>query len=151
MQIRKAQLAAVVMAGFLGVLSSNAQASQEFPGALQEAAGMTCAPSCVVCHGVDPGTAQTFRTRKLGDTLFIYNGNPVAPHDTAALKANYAAYIKSGTPEALNVQAKLAEGIDPETGIGLCGPTYGCGAHIASKAPARHDWSGVLWVLGAVV
>ncbi|HYP87119.1 MAG TPA: hypothetical protein VEQ59_03185 [Polyangiaceae bacterium] len=150
-QIRKAQLAAVAMAGFIGVFSANAEASQEFPEALQEAAGMACAPSCVVCHGVDPGTADTFTRKKLGATLFAYNGNPVAAHDTKALKANYAAYIASGTPEALNVKAKLAEGIDPETGVGLCGPTYGCGAHVASKAPPRNDWSAALWVVGAVV
>ena len=53
-------------------------------------------------------------------------------------------------PEVARGVAALKDGIDPETGDSLCGPTYGCGAHVAQKAPPT-DFSGPLWALGAVI
>ena len=124
--------------------------SEPFPAAIQQAAGMPCTPSCTLCHGVDPGTATTFQNKSLGKALFVYNGKVVGPGDTEALKANFAAYALDPA-NAANVTA-LKNGIDPETGADLCSgnPTYGCGAHVASKAPPR-DLSAVLFAIGAVV
>jgi hypothetical protein len=124
-----------------------AKASQEFPGAIQEAAGMPCTPSCTLCHGVSPGTGDTFMNKQLGKTLFMAYGF-VPPNDPAALKAAYLKY--SMDPVNATAVAALKDGIDPETGDPLCGPTYGCGAHVAKKAPPT-DLAAPLWVIGAVL
>lgn len=134
--------------GFSLALCSNATASQEFPSAIQEAAGMPCTPSCVLCHGVDPGTAATFMNKALGKALF--SGPPlVGPNQSGALKESYAAY--AAKPENAAAVTALKAGVDPETGVDLCSNkvTYGCGAHIAKDAP-RDDWSGLLFVAGAM-
>jgi len=48
------------------------------------------------------------------------------------------------------VQA-LQAGRDPDTGKDIClGPTYGCGAHVAAKAPPL-DRSAALYALGAAL
>ncbi len=44
----------------------------------------------------------------------------------------------------------LQQGLDPDNGVSLCGPTYGCGAHVAKKAPPS-DLSAPLWVVGAML
>jgi hypothetical protein len=128
-----------------------AMASEEFPAAIQEAANMPCVPSCTLCHGIDPGTATTFASKKLGATLVTYGGNFVKAHDTAALKANYAAY--KVTPDGAAVDAQLAQGIDPETKTDLCSSenklAYGCGAHVAAKAPPS-DATALMWIAGAM-
>ena len=139
-------LSGLAVVGITALLPGRAQASEEFPGALQEAAGLPCAPSCTLCHGVSPGTANTFMNKILGKTLF--NLGMVAPHDTNALKTAYAKYAMDPA-NAANV-ALLKEGKDPQTGDNLCGPTYGCGATIAKKAPSN-DLSAPLWVVGAMV
>jgi MYXO-CTERM domain-containing protein len=123
-----------------------AQASEEFPGAIQEAAGMPCTPACALCHGVTPGTASTFQNKVLGATLFRLG--PVLPHNTDQLKGAYAKYAMD--PANAAAVMDLKGGIDPETKTGLCGPTYGCAVHVSQEAPAR-NLSAPLWVLGAVV
>jgi hypothetical protein len=125
-----------------------ARASEEFPGAIQEAAGMPCAPQCALCHGVTPGTAGTFMNKKLGATLFNIEGNGVVlPHDVAKLKSAYAIY--AAKPENMAAVVDLKAGVDPQTKDSLCGPTYGCGARVAKKAPSR-DLSAPLWIAVAM-
>jgi MYXO-CTERM domain-containing protein len=142
----------IALFSVIGVGGARARASEEFPTAIREAAGMPCTPSCVICHGVDPGDANTFTRRELGLTMFTYG---TRKHDTAKLKASYAAYT-SGQPPAVgmanlaaapHVAAALRGGLDPLTGDDVCIPSYGCGAHVASQAPPRDAWSA-LWVVG---
>jgi hypothetical protein len=145
--------AGLVMTGALLLVQAPARASEQFPAALQEAAGMPCTPSCVVCHGKVPGDAGSFLARKLPQALVASGGLP-PPGDAGVpvLKSDFATYAaKAATdPEVARVVAALKEGTDPETGDSLCGPTYGCGAHVAKKAPPA-DIGAPLWVLGAVV
>jgi len=147
-------LVRIVIAGAALLAPRPSLASEEFPAAIQAAAGMPCTPSCTLCHGVDPGTATSFGNKKLGQTLVTYpvNGTPnfVAPHNAAALTTNYNAY--KTTAEGAAVDADLKQGIDPETKADLCanGPTYGCGAHVAAKAPPT-DLSALAWIAGAMV
>lgn len=144
----------LALVGVIQLTAERAQASEEFPAAIREAAGMPCTPSCVICHGVDPGTSSTFATRQLGATMFYYG---TRKHDTDALKASYAAYT-SGQPPAIGadrvdlaaapqIAAALKGGLDPFTGDDVCIPTYGCGAHVVSQAPPRDGWSA-LWIVG---
>jgi hypothetical protein len=137
--------------GAVGVVTfgpGQARASEEFPAAIQEAAGIPCVPGCTLCHGQAKGDAGSFRNKKLGATLFAINGAPVPPHDTNALKAAFLKY--SMDPANTTNVANLKAGIDPETLDGICGPTYGCGAHVAKKAPPS-DLSAPLWVVGAML
>lgn len=137
------------LAGAALLAPQPAAASEEFPAAIQQAAGMPCSPSCTLCHGVDPGTANTFMSKDLGKTLVTYNGNFVGPHKSDALIANYNAY--KTTPAGAAVDADLKLGIDPQTKVELCanGVTYGCGAHVAPKAPPS-DLSALAWIAGAM-
>ena len=137
----------IIAVGGVALAPARALASQNFPGAIQESAGMPCVPSCTLCHGVNPGTAATFMNKALGKTLFTING-AVPANDANALKAAYAKYAMD--PANAASVAALKEGKDPETGETLCGPTYGCGAHVAKQAPPT-DFSAPLWVIGAIV
>jgi len=113
---------------------------------------MPCTPSCVVCHGKVPGDASSFFARKLPHALAASGGlPPPGAAGVATLKSDFATYAaKAATdPEVLRVITALKQGIDPETGDSLCGPTYGCGAHVAKKAPPS-DLSSPLWVVGAM-
>ncbi len=139
------------LAGVVLLAPLRARASEQFPAAIQEAAQMPCTPSCTLCHGVDPGTASTYMNKKLGKTLFFFNNKVVGPGDSNALKVNYEAY--KATAEGAAVDADLKLGIDPETKVDLCSGannvTYGCGAHVAAKAPPT-DASVLLWIAGAM-
>jgi MYXO-CTERM domain-containing protein len=147
-------IAGLFVAGALLLTQAPAHASEEFPAALQEAAGMPCTPSCVVCHGKVPGDIGTFQVRKLSQDLIAQPGGlpPAKAAGVPVLKSNFAAYAaKAATdPNVARVVAALKDGIDPETGDSLCGPAYGCGAHVAQKAPPA-DFSAPLWALGAVI
>jgi MYXO-CTERM domain-containing protein len=137
--------------GSIGIASvtlyaAPAAASREFPGAIQEAAGIPCVPSCILCHGEAVGRFESFQARALSRGIAA-KGIPAA-HDTAALKASFALFAMD--PANKDAVADLKAGIDPETGDSLCGPTYGCGAHVAKQAPPTDFWA-LPWVVGAVV
>lgn len=144
--------AGLVVAGALLFVPTQARASEPFPAALQEAAGMPCTPSCVVCHGKVPGDLASFRARKLSQELVAIALPPPGAAGVPVLKSDFATYAaKAATdPKVASVVAALKDGIDPETGDSLCGPSYGCGAHVAKKAPPT-DLAAPLWVLGAAV
>jgi hypothetical protein len=146
--------AGLVMAGALLLVPTPARASEQFPAALQEAASMPCTPSCVVCHGKVPGDIGSFLARKLTNELIKPPGSLPGPGAAGVpvLKSDFATYAARAAtdPEVARVVAALKDGIDPETGDSLCGPTYGCGAHVAKKAPPA-DIAAPLWVIGAVV
>lgn len=145
----------VTLLSVVELVSAHARASEEFPAAIEEAAGMPCTPSCVICHGEDPGHVTTFTRRLLGRTMFWYG---LKEHDAARLKENYANYVALRPPannamvdfaSAPKIDLALKRGVDPETGDDVCIPTYGCGAHVASHAPPRDAWSA-LWIVSAL-
>lgn len=130
----------------LAVLSPNAaRASQEFPAALQEAAGIPCVPTCTVCHGVTPGDAGSFQNRQLPKDIIKAGGLP-EPHKTDQLKAAFAKYAMD--PAHAAALASLKAGIDPQTGDSLCGPTYGCGASIAPQPAQGSTGTSPIWFAG---
>jgi MYXO-CTERM domain-containing protein len=146
-------LAGLFVGGALLLTQATAHASEQFPAALQEAAGMPCTPSCVVCHGKVPGDAASFFARQLPKDLAAAGTlPPPGAAGVPVLKSDFAAYAaKAPTdPNVARVVSALKDGVDPETGDSLCGPTYGCGAHVAKKAPPT-DFSAPLWALGAVI
>jgi hypothetical protein len=132
----------VALVGFSAVALSpaRARASQEFPGALYEAANMPCVPDCVLCHGVSPGTEETWPTKRLG--LFL-GTNGAKRHEPDTLKAAFKLY-QSNPANSASIAA-LGLGLDPQTNKDICTPSYGCGATIAHHHASRSpDTAGVV-------
>ena len=126
-----------------GVLdASPARAEPEFPGAIFDAADMKCVPTCTLCHTTNPGTATTWQAKMLGPTLV---GAGLKAGEPDSMNAAFKAYAAIHATEV----AKIKQGIDPQTGANVCGPTYGCGAHIARQTP--NDNLSPLFIVGAMV
>jgi hypothetical protein len=133
----------VVSAGLLGGASwsASAQASQEFPSVLLDELGMPCAPNCTVCHATPLGGSGTV-VKKFGIAALI--AGPIAKQDADSVRRALANMAKAnpptdsdgdGTPDLV----ELTAGNDPnsEGEARICGPNYGCGAHISRVPPAR--------------
>jgi hypothetical protein len=148
-RVARAGMAAVLLSA--AALTANpAGASPEYPGALSEAAGMSCVPQCTVCHTTNPGRATTalqpFSIAMRGKGLLAGSPGLVAvafeklrsdPDTKPEDVARYAAMV-----------AALEDDYDPNTGQLACGPTYGCGARVAKAPPKRFD--ALTWALGAL-
>lgn len=143
MYINSKILSGVATLAFAVSLTASAAASEVFPAAIQEAAGLPCVPSCLLCHTSNPGTILTFMGKPFGAAMAA---NGAVPQNTDSLKAAYAKYSAANPA----VAESLKNGFDPDNGGALCNtPTYGCGARIAKDEP-RDDWSGLLFVAGAM-
>jgi hypothetical protein len=123
--------------------ASPALAEPEFPGAIFDAADMKCVPTCTLCHTTNPGTATTWQAKMLGPTLV---GAGLKAGDPDTMNAAFKTYAATHATEV----AKIKQGIDPQTGANVCGPTYGCGAHIVRRSPSN-DNGGPLFIVGAMV
>jgi hypothetical protein len=122
--------------GAVALSPARARASQEFPGAIQEAANMPCVPDCKLCHGVSPGTDGTWQNTYLGLSLYSAGARR---HDTAKLKAAFKTFASASSTNATNAAyvAALGRGEDPQHGGDICTPTYGCGATLAHQPTQR--------------
>lgn len=107
--------------------ATTAHAEEEFPGALADAAGMECVPTCLMCHTVNPGTAGTF-TRKVGWALSMTGKLKPAAGDVAAFNEAWKTYEAAAPTGDLD---NIKKGIEPESLQNVCSPTYGCGATFA--------------------
>ena len=143
----------VALVGITSLSSAPARASEVFPGALQEAADMQCVPLCTMCHTSNPGNAQTWSAKKLPGALATATNAQMEailkPGDAASLRAAYAVY--AANPDNAGNVANIKKGIDPQYLTNVCGPTYGCAVRIEKEAAAPRDFSGPLWIVGAVV
>jgi MYXO-CTERM domain-containing protein len=128
------------LAGIVLLKTGSALARPEIPGEIQAAADMQCVPLCTLCHMTNPGQANNW-TKPLGAALFA----PIKAQTD--IKPAYDAWALMFPAEA----AKVKAGIEPGAGNDICGPTYGCGAHVVKEAAAPRDFTGPLWVVGAVV
>lgn len=127
-----------------------AEASEVFPGAIQEAANMPCVPLCTLCHTTNPGNATSWQQKKLPTQLLLHG---VKIGNADSLKTAFAAYMNDASIPAADRQATLAQiqaGKD-QNGMDICGPSYGCGAHVAKQEAMPRDLTGPLWIVGAVV
>lgn len=145
------QFTVVGLLAGLGIAATpgSARAEEPFPGGLQEAAGLSCAPSCSVCHTTNPGTANTW-TKPLGQAVIMRGA--IKGSGEAGIKKAYEKLVadaNGGDANAKTLVDKLQAGLDPQSGAELCQVTYGCGARIAKETP-RDDWSGLLFVAGAM-
>ncbi|RYZ10157.1 MAG: hypothetical protein EOO73_00850 [Myxococcales bacterium] len=122
-----------------------AHAEETFPGALQEEAGLACAPSCTLCHTTNPGNASSWTGKDFG--RYMGTHGLTKGSGEGGVKKAYAA-LKADATMTTSL-TRLQAGQDPDTGNELCQITYGCGARIAKETP-RDDWSGLLFVAGAM-
>jgi hypothetical protein len=139
----------IVILGAASLLPAVAAAEEIFPAAIAKEAGIPCTPSCTLCHTSNPGTAATWPGKKFG---FFMGTKGIVKGDANSVATAFNAYkalAATDSTAAAGLQA-LKDGIDPDTGESLCGPTYGCGAHVAKKAPPS-DASSPIWILGAAV
>jgi hypothetical protein len=139
------RLSLAVISGLvcLGLNAGIAQAREVFPGELQTAAGLQCAPSCIACHTTNPGQAGTAKKR-FGIKMAAAIATGVGPAWEKLVMA-----AEGGDAESQELVTAIRAGIDADTGANLCGVQYGCGARIAKDEP-RDDWSGLLFVAGAM-
>jgi len=135
-------LASIPLAGIVVLAASSAAARPEAPGELQAAANMQCVPLCTMCHTTNPGQVNNWvATRSLVQALVT----PIKAE--ADIKPAYGAWAQMNPALASLVQ----RGIEPTSGADVCGPTYGCAVRVEKEAAAPRDFSGPLWVVGAVV
>jgi hypothetical protein len=136
------------------LVAPTAQAEQTFPSVVQTAFDMPCAPRCTLCHATDPGQGSNYTAKEF--TLSVLNAYAAKypgklPTNDDEMKVALT-LLKDGKVDTDGDQVlddvELSQGNDPNKPgeERLCGPNYGCGAHIA-KAPAKNG--GACWVLAA--
>ncbi len=108
-----------------------AWASPSFPAVMQDTAGMSCTPSCIVCHATASGGAGT-ASQPIISALFARGLVPGADDSlVSALDQLDADAVDTDGDGQTDLDA-LAAGADPNGGADLCGagaltgPTYGC-------------------------
>jgi len=148
----RAKQAACGLSVLLAALSvpGVARAEPPFPEAIQQAAGLECTPQCTLCH-TDPNGGPNWANKKVGiaiGTNGVHKGS--SGDDVKKAYAAIEAKAKMGDPAAALVVNSLTASKDPDTGEAICQITYGCGAHVAKTTP-RDDWSGLLFVAGAML
>lgn len=130
----------ISLTGIVLLTTGSALARPEAPGELQKAANMQCVPLCTMCHLTNPGVMGNF-TKPLGLALV----GPIQAQTD--IKPKYDEWAAANPADA----AKVSKGIEPGSGADVCGPTYGCAVHVAKEAAAPRDFSGPLWVVGAML
>jgi len=149
MTLSARSLALAFGAGLGLLFAAPAAASPAFPSVLQEEYDMPCAPSCTLCHATDPGQAGNFVKPFAIMAVVPASGGGLAG-DESKLKTALAAIQTNQTDtdgDGASDYTELSEGNDPNVpgDVRLCGPAYGCGAHIA-RSPAKN---GGAWILAA--
>jgi hypothetical protein len=130
--------------------ATGASASKLYPGAIQKALNMTCAPPCTICHTDLNGKFDTV-TRDFGRammaTVMLEAGDVDGiPTYLEAFRTSVCVPSASSPPnmdgkpcdsdgDGTNDIEQLEQGRDPNTGLDLCdiAPRYGCGARVASS------------------
>lgn len=144
--------------------SSPAAASEEFPAALQEAAGMECTPSCTVCHEVDPGVSGT-ANKAFAEAMSLAGLVRTQPDTVAPAYGALPADLDSDGDGFLDKEELTPTSGDassdpnnadsiPGEGPSICTAEilYGCGAQVASgKAQdSSAPWALLALALSAV-
>ena len=131
---------------FVGVMAcaASAHAEPEFPAAIQKAAGIPCPPPCTLCHTTTPGTAQSATKLFVAALLSTKKFRAGQPDSLVAvvqvLRDNQ---VDTDGDHKLDVD-ELASGSDPSSvdpDADICGPSYGCGAHVARVSPPADSWA----------
>jgi hypothetical protein len=139
--------------GFMLAMSFalHASAEQPFPGAIQEAASIPCTPTCLLCHTDIPGTRDNLK-QPFGLTVLRNGIQPGHPESMQTVIANLRdRKVDTDSDGKLDVD-ELAVGSNPnltDPKAELCGPEYGCGAHLA-PAPPPERAPIMCWLVGTL-
>jgi MYXO-CTERM domain-containing protein len=142
-------LLGIVSLGAASLWQARASAEEPFPAIIAKDANMPCVATCSLCHTTNPGMAGTWAGKKFGVAMFANGATKGVPSSITTAFNKYKGTAATDSTAAAALMA-LQNGFDPDNGESLCGPTYGCGAHVAKKLP-RSDVSAPLWALGAVI
>ena len=129
------KLSALMLGAALLVVTPQASASSSYPGEIQSALNMDCAPPCTVCHRYQNGGTGT--AQKPFAQAMIDVGDLVG-QDAALVKPALDKLAAAGTDsdgDGTSDVDELRAGTDPNIAgdSPICGPTYGCGAHVARE------------------
>jgi hypothetical protein len=162
------QLALAFGLAVASLVSTPAQASQAFPSIIAEEFDMPCVPTCTLCHSTNPGQSTTALQGQLFGRALALTGVIGGNEDSlrkllVQIKAGTADTMPIGKPDGIpdnydvdgdgvGAYDELSKGNDPNKpgDARICGPEYGCGAHIA-KAPAKNGGAWVLAVTAAAL
>jgi hypothetical protein len=124
----------------LSLVAVPASAEPTFPGAIQEAAKIPCTPTCLLCHLTVPGEPSNW-TQPFGLTVRANGLVPGHPESIQTVVDNLRAKMVDTDHDGKLDVDELAAGTDPNKAdpkAEVCGPVYGCGAHVATAPlPAR--------------
>jgi hypothetical protein len=129
-------------------VAPHSSAEKTFPGAIQEAANIPCFPTCLLCHTGIPGTIANLE-QPFGKTVFKHGARPGNPDSMNTVIANLRREMVDTDGDGKIDVDELAAGSNPnpEPSVEFCGPTYGCGAHLAPPPPPERapvSW----WLVG---
>ncbi len=122
--------------------------SGSYPAVMEETLGMSCAPSCIVCHATASGGAGTANQ----EFVFTLYGQGLSGAGADASLADALVALESSGVDTDGDGVSDAEGLiageDPNGGDPLCsgisGPEYGC----FQTVPAAAHGLGALMALG---
>lgn len=131
--------------------SLDAAASPSYPEAVAEALNLSCAPRCTLCHAEPQGGIGTLRDDSFGSALADIGD--LLDREPSKVAGAIAAVERAGVDsdgDGVSDVAELRANRDPTVpGEGvLCGPRYGCGAHIAPERARVTSSAPVAVLLG---
>jgi len=144
------------------LFAGRAQATSNFPPAMQTDLSLKAAPQCALCH--TDGSAGGRGTVNTPFGISVRSHGLVA-YDTTSLQTALTAMAADGTDsdgDCIPDITELKDGTNPNVADSgkTCGPPvtastdlpgYGCGAHIAPTSSPGASWIGASSLLGLLV
>jgi hypothetical protein len=122
--------------------SPPAAAERIFPAAVSETVGLSCTPSCLLCHTRPEGGIANLGPvgHQLLDNLRVHNRDSLISslrclHERNCPDVADSVYDLDSDGDGVSNIEEIYQGRSPtEPGAtGLCGPTYGCGARVEPR------------------
>lgn len=142
------RVAAVVCSGMLLALAGSASARPEYPGYLQEAVGMPCVPSCVLCH-TDPAGGAERRNIHYAPFWALAKAYEAAKDKSSVDASAFLQGDSDGDRKSDFDELKAGESPILPWPAPACVPEYGCNVR-ATPTQAESGVAARVWLLGTV-